>query len=379
MIALAAAAVLLTALSACDAGDTAGSPTTSPVGQTGAEPPTGPTGAEPPPGGLTGKEFDPADFAEDSAIVDNRWLPLQPGMRYVFEGRAFDEGERIERRVVIVVTDLTKVIAGVRTLVTYDLDYNDGDLVESDIAFFAQDHAGNVWQLGEYPEEYEGKEIAKAPAWIHGVQGARAGLTMMAEPRLGTPSYAEGWGPAVGWNDRGRIRAMGEETCVPVDCYTDVLVIREFNRDEPGASQLKYYALGVGNVRVGWMGPNEQERERMVLVELRSLTPDELAEVRDAVLEQEARGYEIKKRVYGQTSPMEPLWGERIAAEGIERADPVAFVPRSARLQALLARFRAWSSKVERGHRRCRPAPGGSALGDGAIASGASRSCPSFC
>jgi hypothetical protein len=39
---------------------------------------------------------------------------------------------------------------------------------------------------------------------------------------------------------------VGQNTCVPVECYEDVLVIEEFERNKPGAYQLKYYAPGVG-------------------------------------------------------------------------------------------------------------------------------------
>ena len=60
----------------------------------------------------------------------------------------------MKRRVVSTVTDLSKWIDGVRTLVIWEKDYTAGKLGESEIAFFAQDKAGNVWLLGEYPEEF---------------------------------------------------------------------------------------------------------------------------------------------------------------------------------------------------------------------------------
>ena len=82
---------------------------------------------------------------------------------------------------------------------------------------------------------------------------------------------------------------LGQELCVPVDCYTDVVVIDEFNPDEPGAHQLKYYAPGVGGIRVGWRGAKEEEREVLELVSLEHLSPAEMDEVRRAVLAQEAR------------------------------------------------------------------------------------------
>jgi hypothetical protein len=85
----------------------------------------------------------------------------------------------------------------------------------------------------------------------------------------------------------------------------DVLVTREFSRTEPGAYQLKYYAPGVGNVRVGWGGPMEEEKEVLVLVDLVHLSPEALAKVREKVLEQEMRAYRISKDVYSQTPPSE--------------------------------------------------------------------------
>jgi len=176
--------------------------------------------------------------------------------------------------------------------------------VEAEIAFFAQDDAGNVWQLGEYPEEYENGKILASPLWIHGLQGARAGLTMRALPRTRTSSYSLGWGPAVGFNDRAKVLRTGTKTCVPLDCYTNVLVMNEFNPDEPGKHQLKYYARGVGNVRVGWAGKNEDTKETLVLVAVNRLGPKAMAEARVAARELEASAYK-RRKAYRQTPPLE--------------------------------------------------------------------------
>ena len=98
---------------------------------------------------------------------------------------------------------------------------------------------------------------------------------------------------------------MGRQTCVPVDCYTDVLVVDEFNPDEPGAHQLKYYAPEVGGVRVGWRGAGEEEREVLVLMSLEHLSATQMEEVRQTVLAQEARAYRISPNVYGTTQPID--------------------------------------------------------------------------
>ena len=249
------------------------------------------------------RDYDPSAFG-NATVVDNAYFPMAPGTRWTWEGHAIDDGERIGRRVVFTVTDMIKVIDGVPTVVALDVDYNDDERAEQELAFFAQDDGGNVWHFGQYPEEYEGDEIVKTPTWIHGYEGALAGLAMKAHPSLDAPSYAQGWGPKIGWNDRAEVFAMGEQTCTPVDCYEDVLIMREFGRDEPGASQLKYYAPGVGGVRIGWMGPNEEEQEEMVLVRFERLSAEELEEVRATVFAQEERVYELSD-VYGNTASIE--------------------------------------------------------------------------
>jgi hypothetical protein len=258
---------------------------------------------------LTGsaKDFKCARF-DVPMFITNRWLPLWPGTQRVYEGSAIVEGEgRQARRVVATVTDLTKVIDGVRTLVVWERDYTAGKLGETELAFFAQDDAGNVWLLGEYPEEYENGKFDKAPTWIAGLRGARAGIAMLADPRVGTPAYSQGYAPPpVDFRDHARVYKMGQRTCVPVDCYKNVLVTEEFTPGEPGAYQLKYYAPGVGNVRVGWRGANEEERETLKLVDYQHLSPEAMAKVRKAAIELDRRGHK-RSKVYRQTPPVEPL------------------------------------------------------------------------
>ena len=92
---------------------------------------------------------------------------------------------------------------------------------------------------------------------------------------------------------------VDESTCVPVDCFEDVLVTDEFEPRKPGAHQLKYYARGVGNIRTGWRG-SDPDREVLVLAKLEHLGPEGLAAARRAALALEDRA-----SVYGRTEPAE--------------------------------------------------------------------------
>lgn len=259
------------------------------------------------------EDFDPSNF-DDPTNIDNQWLPMQPGIQLVLDGVTEEAGNRIPHQITFTVTGLTKEINGVKTVVAYIVDFSNNQPVEREIAFYAQDNDGNVWYLGEYPEVYEFEKIVEAPAWIAGLKGAKAGIKMKADPQLNTPSYSQGWGPAVNWTDRGKVAQMGQQVCVPVDCYEDVLVIEETSREESGAYQLKYYAAGVGNMRVGWRGA-DASREELEMIEYNQLSPEALAEIHTEVLEQEERGYELSKEVYAKTPPMEVPEGAMSAAE----------------------------------------------------------------
>ena len=256
---------------------------------------------------VTAADFDSARFS-DPTTIDNQWFPLKPGMQLTYEGSALDGGEKIARKVVFTVTDLAKTINGVRTLVAFDRDYNDGELVEPELVFFAQDDDGNVWTLGQYPEEYEDGKLVDTPAWIAGLEGAKAGLVMQTAPKPGTSDYSQGLGPKVEYADRAKVRKIDEQTCVPTGCYADVLVTEEWDQADPAARQLKYYGRGTGNIRVGWTGRDE-EKEVLVLSKVAQLSPAALAEVRGEALALERRAYKASKAVYAHTPPAEVLPG----------------------------------------------------------------------
>ncbi len=246
--------------------------------------------------------FDPTDFS-DPASVTNTWLPLTPGTRWIYEGIATIEGTVLTRRVVLVITDMTKVISGINTVVGYETDFTNGVLTESELAFWAQDDGGTVWRIGEYPEVYEEGQLIETPVWMHGYEDAAAGISMRPDPEPWTPSYAQGWGPEVGWNDRGRVFEVGSETCVPFDCYTDVQIIAEFSVDEPDVYQLKYYSRGTGLVRVGWAGAREEEREELELTSFEQLSAAEMDLVRAETLAQDARGV-VYNEIYAQLASL---------------------------------------------------------------------------
>src|SRR5439155_20022651 len=118
-------------------------------------------------------------------------------------------------------------------------------------------------------------------------------------PRAG--SYLQGYAPAVDFLDEARTSKTGQSTCVPAKCYENVLVTDEWipNKASDG-HQLKFYAPGVGNVRVDFRGGDEAES--LVLTSARMLTPAELATVRIEAVALDHHGYEVNQD-YAQTAP----------------------------------------------------------------------------
>ncbi len=247
-----------------------------------------------------------ADSFSDSTNIDNRYSPLEPGMQFIFEGRSNRGLGRLPHQAIFTVTDLTKEINGVRTVVLWDRDVNAGKLLEGELAMWAQDDDGNVWLLGEYPEEYDERgRFEQAPdTWLAGIDRSQAGIMMRADPKAGTSRYRQGLAPAIGFADVARVEQTGQRNCVPTGCYKDVVVTRETNPDEPDDGfQLKYYAPGVGNIRAAPRGG--KEKEILVLIKARKLSSKQMDEVRREAMKLDKRAYRTRPAVWGDTTPAE--------------------------------------------------------------------------
>ena len=245
--------------------------------------------------------FQSSDFS-NSTKIDNQWLPLTPGTRFTLEGRASNGGETLPHSIVFTVTDLTKTIAGVRTVVLWDVDIQDGEVAEAELAFHAQDDHGNVWGLGEYPEEYDDGRFAGAPkTWISGQGDALGGLAIEGDPKLGSPRYQQGRVPSIDFLDCAQVFAVDQHVCPPIQCYDGVLVTDETSPVASGkAHQRKFYAPGVGNIMISAV--DDPEGETLVLTKMETLGPEALAGARAEALKLDSHAYQVSQ-LYQSTPP----------------------------------------------------------------------------
>jgi hypothetical protein len=229
-------------------------------------------------------------------------FPLQPGTEFVYNGTVIDaEGSHTHRNI-FTVTDLVKPIDGQLAVVAWDQDFQDGELAEAELAMFVQDANGDVRTMAEYPEEYENGKFSKAPSvWVSGLASAQAGILVPGNPKAGTPPFTQGRAPKVNFYDVGRVFRGGVRLCTPAGCFDQVTVIQEWNPLAPeDGKQLKYYAPGVGVVRISAEGGGSQEN--MTLTRVRTLGPDAIAVARKAALRLDRRGSDLNA-VWAKTSP----------------------------------------------------------------------------
>jgi hypothetical protein len=264
-----------------------------------ASPPAASTTASP---GPTGSASEPAAGKFSTPLdVSNPLFPLVAGTQFVYDGKIVDSDGSHEHGVIFTVTDLVKHVDGIDTVVALDQDFLEGTLEEQELAFFAQDDKGNVWNFGEYPEEYDNGKLTGAPdTWIRGTDGAYGGIHVLDTPRPGV-QWREGLVQAIAFDDVSKVASVGQRTCVRAGCYGSVVVVDETSPNDPTSGmQIKYYASGTGLVRVGARGGDSQELLQLTAV--RHLDAAGLTKFRAEALAMDSRAYKIAK-VYRVTGP----------------------------------------------------------------------------
>ena len=223
--------------------------------------------AQPADGEKTGQSsqegaYEPAIVPDDFvAVVDNEYYPLAAGTTYIYQSST-DEGiERVE----IFVTGEKKEILGIQCSVVRDTVTIDGEVAELTLDWFAQDKDGNVWYFGEDSKEYENGEVSSTQgSWEAGVDGAQPGIIMQAHPVVGE-EYRQEY-DAGNAEDMAEVVSLGEAVSVPTGSYTACLKTREWTPLEPGVTEFKYYAPGIGLI-LETAGASESQRLELVEIE----------------------------------------------------------------------------------------------------------------
>jgi len=194
-----------------------------------------------------------ADTFQDFFDLENRELVskgrskyfiLEPGYQLVLEG---PEG-RHKVQLAVTVLPETKKIGNIVTRVVEERETVDGELKEISRNFLAMcKHTGSVFYFGEEVDIYkDGKVVGHEGAWIHGRDGARAGMMMPGDPVLGASYYQE-VAPEKAM-DRGTIVDVNATLETPAGKFTRCVKVREENPLDK-EHEFKIHAPGVGLIQ----------------------------------------------------------------------------------------------------------------------------------
>jgi len=208
-------------------------------------------------GGVYDPTIDPANFTTN---IDNPYALLTPGKTFVYEGDTANGHEHDE----VHVTSDTRLIDGVTCVVVQDTVTLDGVLSEDTTDWYAQDLAGNVWYFGEQAKQYsDGVLVGIEGSWMAGVNGAKPGIVVEANPKVGD-LYRQEFSIGVA-EDMAQVVGLNQSESVPfTGAFANALETFEFSGLEPDSTEHKFYVPNVGFV----LSIDDQTGERSELVNI---------------------------------------------------------------------------------------------------------------
>lgn len=183
----------------------------------------------------------------NSTIFNNPYFHFELGKKYIFEGQTKDGFERI----VIEVLPSTRTVMGITCAIVSDKVWIDNVLLEDTHDWYAQDDEGNVWYFGEVVTDYnpDGTVADHDGSWEAGVDGAKPGITMLAQPQVGNTYRQEYYFNEA--EDEAKVVALNLSATVPFGAFENCLKTEEWTDLEPGHIGYKIYAPGIGMIQDG--------------------------------------------------------------------------------------------------------------------------------
>ncbi len=181
--------------------------------------------------------------------INNPFMPLTVGSTFTFTAQTSEGTERGE----VEVLQQTKVVMGITCTVVRDKVYLNDDPIEDTHDYYAQDKDGNVWYFGEDVDNYvNGVVDNHYGSWEAGKDGAEPGIIMLGNPVVGLQYRQEHYiGEA---EDQGEVAGNNESVSGAAGSFTGCLTIRETNPLDPNFLEYKYYARGIGLVKIEKIG-----------------------------------------------------------------------------------------------------------------------------
>ncbi len=189
--------------------------------------------------------FDPGSCTF-STTGTNPYFVLEPGFQRTYEG------DQDKEHVLLTVTVLndTLMVDGIPTRVIEEREVHDGLLEEVSRNYYAIcDWTDSVYYFGEDVDIYDenGDIVSHEGAWHAGENGATPGIVMPGDVLLGQ-RYVQELAPGVA-QDQAETIAMEQTASTPAGDFDRCVLSRETSPLEPGKTEYKLYAPGIGVVQ----------------------------------------------------------------------------------------------------------------------------------
>jgi hypothetical protein len=201
----------------------------------------------------------PTDFTKSTQLT-NPYFRFDVGKKYIYEGQTGDGLERI----VVKRRAITKEILGITCIVVNDSVTLNGILIENTNDWYAQDNLGNVWYFGEDVNNYNsnGTFKDKNGSWEAGVDGAKPGIVMPANPQKGLAYRQEYYFNEA--EDEAEIVETGLTVTTAFGTFNNVIKTRDFTALEPDLNENKFYAPNIGLIKE----VNITDKEEIFLIKI---------------------------------------------------------------------------------------------------------------
>lgn len=193
---------------------------------------------------LGGGSYDPQVSPDEfSTTIDNKYSPYTPGTTLVYEGNTGDGFVHNE----VTTLSETATIAGFKVRAVDDVVLIDGVLSEDATDYFAQRTNGDVYYFGEVSRQYEDGFLDNLEgSWRTGREGALPGIIFEGKPKV-DDLYRQEYQPTVA-EDVAQVLSVDETVTIGIGTFKHCVQTLEFSPLEPGATEWKFYAAGIGMI-----------------------------------------------------------------------------------------------------------------------------------
>ncbi|WP_299431579.1 hypothetical protein [uncultured Meiothermus sp.] len=171
----------------------------------------------------------------------SKYFVLMPGYQVVLADKS--------TTLSFTVLNQTKTVGRIVTRVVEEKEVSDGKVIEVARNFYAIDTAtGDVFHFGEEVDAYEnGKIVSHEGSWLAYKNGARPGLLMPGNPRVGMKYYQEIVPGVV--MDRAEVLSLSKTVRTPAGEFRNCLQTEGTSKLDPNAVEFRIFAPGVGLVQ----------------------------------------------------------------------------------------------------------------------------------